>query len=212
MHCSSPSLSHTLPSRHDLVHLCTGETNSRAAPSAFVLNKHVVGVFKGKDHIKINDNEPSSKTKYNKRHDGQFDERIAQIYNSMCNHRCFIPRAAQRNVESGAVWNTSSPAHKGDVNVIRAHWSGKSSTGSWRLDGEVSPGLWGGWGRGRGRSQWSQATLRVMEQTQVRCSRSAVWWAEYNWMTWSLLNYRPEWISKGSPAPPVCPRCTRCPC
>lgn len=34
-----------------------------------------------------------------------------------------------------------NPAHKGDVNVIRAHWSGKSSTGSWRLDGEVSPGF-----------------------------------------------------------------------
>lgn len=34
-----------------------------------------------------------------------------------------------------------APAHKGDVNVIRAHWSGKSSTGSWRLDGEVSPGF-----------------------------------------------------------------------
>lgn len=74
----------------------------------------------------------------------------------MCNHRCFSPRAAQRNAESGAVWNTSSPAHKGDVNVIRAHWSGKSSTGSWRLDGEVSPGFWGGWGRGKGRSRWSQ--------------------------------------------------------
>lgn len=42
-----------------------------------------------------------------------------------------------------------APAHKGDVNVIRAHWSGKSSTGSWRLDGEVSPGFWGGWGRSR---------------------------------------------------------------
>lgn len=45
-----------------------------------------------------------------------------------------------------------APAHKGDVNIIRAHWSGKSSTGSWRLDGEVSPGFWGGWGRSR-RSQ-----------------------------------------------------------
>lgn len=85
----------------------------------------------------------------------------------MCNHRCFSPRAAQRNAESGAVWNTSSPAHKGDVNVIRAHWSGKSSTGSWRLDGEVSPGFWGGWGRGKGRSRWSQ--------------RLYGWWSKLKW-------------------------------
>lgn len=155
------------PPRHDLVHLCTGETNSRAAPSSFVLNKRFAGVFKRQSPHKNEWQPAKQQNKIQKRHDGQFYERITQIYNSLCNHRCFIPRAVQHNAESGAVWNTRSPAHKGDVNVIRAHWSGKSSTGSWRLDGEVSPGFWGGWGRGKGRSRWSQ--------------RLYGWWSKLKW-------------------------------
>lgn len=96
-----------------------------------------------------------------------------------------------------------APAHKGDVNVIRAHWSGKSSTGSWRLDGEVSPGFWGGWGRSRRGQRLYGWRSKLKWGARARA-------AERSWVTCSSLNCGPLWISKDSPAPPVCPGCTRC--
>lgn len=62
----------------------------------------------------------------------------------MCNHRCFleIRAAAAAALTKGG----------GAQNAISAHWSGKSSAGSRRVDDDaVSPGLWarvvGGWVR-----------------------------------------------------------------